>query len=67
MPGRAGRIAGLVATLLLAPAPMARAGSSQGRLGVAAVVPAPCAVRLPGSLELNEVTASLSREPVANF
>jgi hypothetical protein len=65
MAGGAGRIGGLIATLLLGQAAVAWAGSSQALLTVGAVVPARCAVRMPGSLKTSEATASLSRETVA--
>lgn len=62
--GVAGRAGRLSATLLLAAPALAWAGSAQGLLSVAAVVPARCAVRMPGSLELSAAAASLPRETV---
>jgi len=62
--GVAGRVGGLIATLLLVSPALVWAGSAQGLLSVAAVVPARCAVRMPGSLELSAAAASLPRETV---
>jgi hypothetical protein len=63
--GVAGRVGGLIATLLLLASPaLVWAGSAQGMLSVAAVVPARCAVRMPGSLELSATATSLPRETV---
>ena len=62
--GVAGRVGGLIATLLLASPALAGAGAAQGLLSVAAVVPARCAVRMPGSLELSAAAASLPHETI---
>lgn len=64
MSGRAGRIGALIATLLLASSGVAWAGSSQALLSIGAVVPARCAVRMPGAVEPSAVAAGLSREAV---
>ena len=64
MSGRAGWVGTLIATLLLASAGVAWAGSSQALLSIGAVVPARCAVRVPGALEPSAVAAGLSRETV---
>lgn len=64
MPGRAGRIGALVTALLLAPPSVAWAGSSQARLSIGAVVPARCAVRMPGAVDPSAVAAGVSRETV---
>ena len=64
MPGRAGRIGGLVATLLLAPPAVAWGGSSQALLSIGAVVPARCAVGMPGALDPSAVAAGVSRESI---
>jgi hypothetical protein len=64
MAGRAGRIGRLVATLWLVLPAIAWAGSSQARLSIGAVVPARCAVRMPGALDARAVAAGLSRETV---
>jgi hypothetical protein len=61
MSGRASRIGGLVATLLLAPPAVAWAGSAQALLSIGAVVPARCAVRMPAALE---PSAAPSRDTV---
>jgi len=65
MPGRPGRIGALIAMLLLAPPAATWAGSSQATLSVVAVVPARCAVRMPGSLKMSDLGAGLSRDTVA--
>ena len=64
MPGRAGRVGGLVAMLLLALPAIAWAGSAQARLSIGAVVPARCAVGMPGAVDPGAVAAGLSRETV---
>ncbi|HEY7205169.1 MAG TPA: hypothetical protein VIA61_12770 [Methylomirabilota bacterium] len=65
MSGRAGRIGALIATLLLAHSATAWAGASQALLSIGAVVPARCAVRMPGAVEPSAVTAGLVREAVS--
>jgi hypothetical protein len=65
MAGRAGRV-GLAITMLglMLPLP-AWAGSAQATLTVAVVVPARCAVRVPGSLAASDGMVAGSREAVA--
>jgi len=66
MQGRAGRVAMLSGALLLAAfsAP-AWAGSSQAPLSVGVVVPARCAVQMPGTVVAADLPAAGAREAVA--
>ena len=65
MRGRAWRIAMLNGALLAALAMPAWAGSGQAPLAVSVVVPARCAVRIPGTLVPAELSATGAREAVA--
>ncbi|MGH7702245.1 MAG: hypothetical protein ACREMO_04090 [Gemmatimonadales bacterium] len=65
MAGRAGRIGVLVGALLLALPIPGQAGSSQAALAVGVVVPARCAVRVPGSVGSAELRAAGAHETVA--
>ena len=65
MAGRGARIGLVIALLgLVLPLP-AWAGSAQAALTVAVVVPARCAVRVPGSLAAVDGTTSTPRDAVA--
>lgn len=64
MRGRAARIGRVVVLLLLALPAIAWAGSSQALLSIGAVVPARCAVRMPGTLDPSAADASVSSQTV---
>jgi len=65
MGGRAGRIAMLSGALLAALAMPAWAGSAQAALAVGVVVPARCAVRVPGTVVAADLPTGGAREAVA--
>jgi len=65
MQGRTWRIAMLSGALLAALAIPAWAGSGQAPLAVSVVVPARCAVRMPGTVAPADLLAAGAREAVA--
>lgn len=65
MRGRAWRIAMLSGALLASLAMPAWAGSAQAPLAVGVVVPARCAVRMPGTIVSADLPATGAREAVA--
>lgn len=65
MRGRTWRIAMLNGALLAALAMPAWAGSAQAPLAVSVVVPARCAVRMPGTVAPADLPAAGAREAVA--